>query len=45
LNSVSADGSANNSGFAYQSSSAVGVTEEVSPQFCALDDPECEACQ
>ena len=45
LNSVSADGSANDAGFAYQSSSAVGVVAASAAKFCALDDPECEACQ
>ena len=49
LNAVSADG-ATMAGFSYSSRSAArdarhaGV-EDVSPSFCAIDDPDCEACQ
>ncbi|NLD67479.1 MAG: ribonucleoside-diphosphate reductase subunit alpha [Limnobacter sp.] len=49
LNAVSADG-ATTAGFSYSSRGAArdarhaGV-EDVSPSFCAIDDPDCEACQ
>jgi ribonucleoside-diphosphate reductase alpha chain len=53
LNAVSADGGA--AGFSYAAagsstlSSAVAAVadpaEPIAPKFCAIDDPECEACQ
>jgi ribonucleoside-diphosphate reductase alpha chain len=48
LNAVAADGS---SGGSFTYASATGTTtamvlnESAVPKFCALDDPECEACQ
>jgi ribonucleoside-diphosphate reductase alpha chain len=55
LNSVSADG-AGAAGFNYAGASgataaAAGAaggaasSEPIAPKFCAIDDPECEACQ
>ncbi|MFM1989036.1 MAG: ribonucleotide-diphosphate reductase subunit alpha [Pseudomonadota bacterium] len=49
LNAVSAGGEAGGN-FSYRSQSsqpvAPAATEEpIAPKFCALDDPECEACQ
>ncbi|MBK8763156.1 MAG: ribonucleoside-diphosphate reductase subunit alpha [Burkholderiaceae bacterium] len=47
LNAVSADGNA--TGFAYSNGShgvaAAGSGLEEAPKFCAIDDPDCEACQ
>jgi ribonucleoside-diphosphate reductase alpha chain len=48
LNAVSAEGAAGQ--FSYGSQSTAGVApaaadEPIAPKFCALDDPECEACQ
>jgi len=49
LNAVSAEGAAGGQ-FSYGSPAASGLAaaisdEPLSPKFCALDDPECEACQ
>jgi ribonucleoside-diphosphate reductase alpha chain len=49
LNAVSSGGEAGGN-FSYntQSSKPVGPVmsdEPIAPKFCALDDPECEACQ
>jgi len=55
LNSVSADG-AGTAGFNYAGASGATAavagaaggaagTEPIAPKFCAIDDPECEACQ
>jgi ribonucleoside-diphosphate reductase alpha chain len=48
LNAVSAEGAASG-GFSYRTAAggvAPAATEEpIAPKFCALDDPECEACQ
>ena len=48
LNAVSAEGAAGG-GFSYRAAAggvAPAATEEpIAPKFCALDDPECEACQ
>jgi ribonucleoside-diphosphate reductase alpha chain len=48
LNAVTADGGLSG-GFAYGASDTVSsstqVQEAPAPKFCALDDPECEACQ
>ena len=54
LNSVSADGGSA-AGFSYaasaaptaisNASAAVSHSESIAPKFCAIDDPECEACQ
>jgi ribonucleoside-diphosphate reductase alpha chain len=48
LNAVSADGSMQG-GFSYGAASAQGIgataADEIAPKFCAIDDPECEACQ
>jgi ribonucleoside-diphosphate reductase alpha chain len=50
LNAVSAEGAAGG-GFSYGAASTARVaapapTEDpIAPKFCALDDPECEACQ
>jgi ribonucleoside-diphosphate reductase alpha chain len=54
LNSVSADGGSA-AGFSYaasaaptaisSASAAVAHSEPIAPKFCAIDDPECEACQ
>jgi ribonucleoside-diphosphate reductase alpha chain len=52
LNSVSADG-AGSAGFNYagaggMAAGAAGVaasSDPIAPKFCAIDDPECEACQ
>jgi ribonucleoside-diphosphate reductase alpha chain len=56
LNAVSADGSAS-AGFSYGTAASVAGTvagvaasasasaEPIAPKFCAIDDPECEACQ
>ncbi|MCP5266280.1 MAG: ribonucleoside-diphosphate reductase subunit alpha [Burkholderiaceae bacterium] len=43
LNAVSSDG-VSNAGFAYGSGSGA-ASEEPAPKFCAIDDPDCEACQ
>ena len=47
LNAVSADGNA--TGFAYSNGShgvaAAASGLEEAPKFCAIDDPDCEACQ
>ncbi|MGD9943113.1 MAG: ribonucleoside-diphosphate reductase subunit alpha [Burkholderiaceae bacterium] len=53
LNAVSIDGGASQAGFSYAAasrSSHAGMPqpaeeEAIAPKFCALDDPECEACQ
>jgi ribonucleoside-diphosphate reductase alpha chain len=49
LNSVGADGIKSSDGFSYQaagSNTASGlISAEAAPKFCAIDDPECEACQ
>jgi len=55
LNAVSADGGAAAAGFSYAASASpaaiAGVSaaathsEPIAPKFCAIDDPECEACQ
>ena len=54
LNSVSADGGSA-AGLSYaasaaptaisNASAAVSHSESIAPKFCAIDDPECEACQ
>jgi ribonucleoside-diphosphate reductase alpha chain len=56
LNAVSADGGAS-AGFSYGTAASVAGTvagvaasasasaEPIAPKFCAIDDPECEACQ
>ncbi len=49
LNAVSADGASG--GFSYGAAGAVmadaggSAVEPIAPKFCAIDDPECEACQ
>jgi ribonucleoside-diphosphate reductase alpha chain len=48
LNAVSAEGAAG--AFSYSTSSQAAPTpapteDPIAPKFCALDDPECEACQ
>ena len=47
LNAVSAEGAAGS--FSYRTQSAapapVAADEAIAPKFCAIDDPECEACQ
>ncbi|MFM8556817.1 MAG: ribonucleoside-diphosphate reductase subunit alpha, partial [Betaproteobacteria bacterium] len=55
LNAVSADGGAAAAGFSYAASAspaaiagvsaAAAHSEPIAPKFCAIDDPECEACQ
>ena len=49
LNSVGTDGIKSTDGFSYQtatSNTGNGLTGELdAPKFCAIDDPECEACQ
>jgi ribonucleoside-diphosphate reductase alpha chain len=46
LNAVTAGGSAGG-GFSYAGSAGNGAAEAepLAPKFCAIDDPECEACQ
>jgi ribonucleoside-diphosphate reductase alpha chain len=47
LNSVSSDGNA--AGFSYGAQplamAPVDAADAIAPKFCAIDDPECEACQ
>ncbi len=46
LNAVSADGGSGIAGKgAAPVSAPAAVVDEVSPKFCAIDDPTCEACQ
>ena len=48
LNAVSAEGAAGQFSYGSQPASAFASTtseEPLAPKFCALDDPECEACQ
>ncbi len=49
LNSVDVDGIKSSDGFSYQAattSTGNGFTVDAdAPKFCAIDDPECEACQ
>jgi ribonucleoside-diphosphate reductase alpha chain len=49
LNAVSSGGEAGGQ-FSYRGQSSNGVQpaaadEPIAPKFCAIDDPECEACQ
>jgi len=46
LNAVSADGAGMQAGFSYSASATLSSSPSAeAPQFCAIDDPECEACQ
>jgi ribonucleoside-diphosphate reductase alpha chain len=46
LNAVSADGAGMQAGFSYAASASTSpAVSSDSPKFCAIDDPECEACQ
>ncbi|NDE45662.1 MAG: ribonucleoside-diphosphate reductase subunit alpha, partial [Betaproteobacteria bacterium] len=46
LNAVSADGAGMQAGFSYTASAPVGLMEtSEATKFCAVDDPDCEACQ
>jgi len=46
LNAVSADGAGMQAGFSYAASATTSpAVSSDSPKFCAIDDPECEACQ
>jgi ribonucleoside-diphosphate reductase alpha chain len=50
LNAVSAEGAAGTFSYGAQSPSSSGLApapseEPIAPKFCAIDDPECEACQ
>jgi len=45
LNAVSADGGSMQAGFSYTAGSSSTQQAEEAPKFCAIDDPECEACQ
>ena len=47
LNAVSAEGHAGSFSYGAQSSSLAlaAADEPIAPKFCAIDDPECEACQ
>ncbi len=44
LNAVSADG-AMNAGFSYAAAQSPAASADGAPKFCAIDDPDCEACQ
>ncbi|MEK9774932.1 MAG: ribonucleoside-diphosphate reductase subunit alpha [Quisquiliibacterium sp.] len=44
LNAVAADGNMQ-AGFSYAAGSSLSKESEETPKFCAIDDPECEACQ